>query len=220
MKLKESKIYTIVFTFVITFIFVFILAYANHITRDQVKKNSELFQIRAILKSMHIFTTNDDQAYSVYQDQVQKLTITNDRYTNETLFIYDNGTTKTYSIIFTGDALWGTITGVLSVDKAVDKTIGLSFIDQNETPGLGARIVEDWFLNQFSNKTVLQTNSEGVPIRALTIILGRSDRMGNPNKDDYQVDGISGASITSAGVQKAVNKTLPKLYDLIQGVQQ
>lgn len=218
MKIKESPVYTIVFTFIITFVLVFALAYANHQTRDLVKKNEELFQIKAILQSMQIESTNSEQAYQLFQEQVRKLVVTQGNLTNQSIYVWGQGEQQVYAMIFSGDALWGSITGVLTVNAAVDRIIGLSFIEQNETPGLGARITEEWFLGQFAGELTLNTNAQDQLWRGITMKLGRSDRMGDPDKSNREVDGISGASITSVSVAKAVNKTLPVLYQLIQGV--
>ncbi len=215
MKFKETKLYTVLFTFIITFIFVFILAYANNMTEDQVKKNQELFQITAILDAMQVDYTNGDQAYEIYKADITALNITNERYTNVTIYSWGTGSDKKYAFVFTGDALWGSITGVICVDSSVTRTVGLSFIDQNETPGLGGRITESWFLDQWAGENMIQTNAEGNVIRKISVKPGRTDRLGDSNKNNAEVDGISGASLTSAGVDKAVNKSLPVLADLI-----
>ena len=72
----------------------------------------------------------------------------------------------------------------------------LLFYQQNETPMLGARVEDPDWLRQWPGKKVL--NDDAQP--ALKVVQQRSG-----DADEYTVDGISGATMTSNGVEKGIN---------------
>ena len=59
-----------------------------------------------------------------------------------------------YAKQFNGLGLWGKIDAVISFNEDISKIKGFGVISQEETPGLGARIEEDWFKNQFVNQSI------------------------------------------------------------------
>ena len=84
-----------------------------------------------------------------------------------------------------GRGLWGPIRGFVSLEPDWDTIRGVTFHDHNETPGLGAEISHDSFLDQFRGKRL--TDEDGKP--ALQVVSSGAD-------GPWQVDGISGATIT------------------------
>lgn len=198
MKLQENKIYTIIFTFLITFVFVFILAFVNSVTAEKVDKNFELFKIKAILSAMDIDFTTNDKAYAIFTGQVKA-----ESYQNNEIYFYGDGEDIKYAIIFSGDGLWGVITGVLAVNHDYSRIVGLDFISQQETPGLGGRIAEEWFKKQFRNEIIKNDRIE--------IISGKGGQ-GNYIADN-KVDAISGATITSDSLGNIINKYLPVIKE-------
>lgn len=69
---------------------------------------------------------------------------------------------------------------------------GITYYDQGETPGLGGEVENPAWRKQFIGKKVL--DDSGMP--ALKVVKG-----GARQGDDYAVDGLSGATLTSNGVQ-------------------
>lgn len=72
----------------------------------------------------------------------------------------------------------------------------LYYYEQNETPLLGARVEDPLWLRQWPGKKVL--NDESQP--ALKVV----QESAGPH-DDYTVDGITGATMTSSSVEKSIN---------------
>lgn len=72
----------------------------------------------------------------------------------------------------------------------------LYYYQQRETPFLGARVKDENWRQQWPGKKVADDN--GAP--ALKIVQEKSE-----NNDEYTVDGISGATLTSTGVEKSIN---------------
>jgi len=86
-----------------------------------------------------------------------------------------------------GSGLWGEI--IAHIGFKTDGSIsGISFIKQSETPGLGARIDEIWFKEQFRGKTA--------PLKFVPE--GKSS-----SNDEF--DAITGATVTTTAVKNMVN---------------
>ena len=99
-----------------------------------------------------------------------------------------------------GKGLWGPIWGyvVLSEDKTTIK--GVSFAHKSETPGLGAKITEEEFANAFIGKKLYDQNGMFTSVRVV-----KKGQEGNIRKEN-RVDAISGATITSRGVDEMMGK--------------
>ena len=72
-------------------------------------------------------------------------------------------------------------------------------LDQQETPGLGGRIGEAWFTDQFKGEKV---GSDG------KVTVAQGSGKGDPDKENSKADAITGASRTSDFVQALVAKAL------------
>jgi Na+-transporting NADH:ubiquinone oxidoreductase subunit C len=95
-----------------------------------------------------------------------------------------------------GKGLWGPIWGyaVISADGQTLK--GVSFDHKSETPGLGAKIAEEEFRKAFKGKKLYDRDGNFVSVRVLKP--GTNGDVAEENR----VDAISGATITSRGVNE------------------
>lgn len=98
---------------------------------------------------------------------------------------------KKYIIPMNGTGLWGPIWGYLSVEGNGSTVYGSEFGHAGETPGLGAEIVYPHFRNQFNGKELIK-NGE---FKSIAVV-----KPGQTNSERDYVDGISGGTITSKGV--------------------
>jgi Na+-transporting NADH:ubiquinone oxidoreductase subunit C len=106
-------------------------------------------------------------------------------------YIY-NGTPRQAVIITSGNGLWSVIE-LMIVVNIDEQTLGqLRVLSHGETPGLGGRIEESWFLDQFIDLDV----SQGLKVM--------KEKSGTPG----EVDGVTGASHTSRSVEKIINDAL------------
>ena len=93
-----------------------------------------------------------------------------------------------------GQGLWGTIHAMVGVNPDNGLITGVSFVEHNETPGLGARISEPWFEQQFSGKAgPFKVVPEGTRSQA---------------KDE--MDAVTGATVTTTAVRDMLNKLMEK----------
>jgi Na+-transporting NADH:ubiquinone oxidoreductase subunit C len=96
--------------------------------------------------------------------------------------------------------------------KSDYKTVyGAAFAHKAETPGLGAEINTPIFEKPFEGKKIVNDNGDFVSIQV---------KKGGAEKGNlYQVDGITGGTITSDGVAVMLDKTLKVYSDYFQSTQ-
>lgn len=196
---KESRLYTIIFSFLITFVFVLSLALLNASTIQKVQNNERLLKIKAILKAFGIEYDHDQEALLIFEKYVKI-----NKLNNIDLYTY-YGTKTFYGIVFNGSGLWSNISGFLAVDENVERIIGIEFISQAETPGLGGRIEEDWFKKQFRFERLHDGS-----------VKMRIGGIGDFDTENGIVDAITGATSTSKAVEKIINEHLVILRNLLE----
>lgn len=98
-----------------------------------------------------------------------------------------------------GYGLWSTMYGLLALAGDGRTITGITFYEHAETPGLGDAIVDSGWQASFVDK--LAYDDEGQP--RITVIKG-SVKPESPEAR-YQVDGISGATLTSNGVTRLLH---------------
>jgi Na+-transporting NADH:ubiquinone oxidoreductase subunit C len=107
---------------------------------------------------------------------------------------YENEDLNAIILPVRGYGLWGTMKGYLALRPDFKTIIGLEFFDHKETPGLGGEIDNPKWKAIWKGKEVFSNSGEVV----ISVIKGSVDKSSNQSK--YQVDGLSGATITSNGV--------------------
>jgi Na+-transporting NADH:ubiquinone oxidoreductase subunit C len=98
-----------------------------------------------------------------------------------------------------GMGLWGTLFGFLALESDLNTVAGLAFYEHRETPGLGGEVDNPNWKSLWPGKRVFAQDGS----IAINIIKG-SVNPDNP-KADYQVDGLSGATLTSNGVDNLLH---------------
>jgi len=112
-----------------------------------------------------------------------------------------------YGIEMQGRGLWGPISGYLAIAPDGETVSGATFFAPQETPGLGYQITSAEFGARWYGKKVY---ANGVPTR-IRVVKGDPERVCGDQA--YQcVDGISGATLTSRGVDAMVDEAL-KTYE-------
>jgi len=102
-----------------------------------------------------------------------------------------DGKTEGYIVESMGRGYSSYIKMLVAVDE--DNTVtGLDILDQKETPGLGNQVEEDWFKKRFVGKT----------LDTLVIV---------KHETDTEVQAISGATISSRGVNKGVRAAVEEI---------
>ncbi len=104
-----------------------------------------------------------------------------------------------------GYGLWSTLYGFLALEGDLNTVVGLGFYSHAETPGLGGEVDNPNWKALWPGKKVYP---EGSMEPALGLIKGNVDPA-SPNAM-HQVDGLSGATLTSNGVTNLVHFWLGK----------
>lgn len=103
---------------------------------------------------------------------------------------------KTDSIVLPvfGNGLWSTMYGFIGINADGKTVRGLTFYDQKETPGLGGEVDNPLWKKQWKGKLIYDEQNK----LKLKVLKGKSDS--SKLSAIYEIDGISGASMTTAGV--------------------
>ena len=97
-----------------------------------------------------------------------------------------------------GYGLWGILYGYLAISSDLNTIVGLEFYQHKETPGLGAEVDNPKWKALWRGKKIYDENGEIL----IKVMKGKVD---NTNEmSTYQVDGLSGATLTSNGVSNTV----------------
>lgn len=110
----------------------------------------------------------------------------------------DNGEISKVVIMVYGKGLWSTLYGFLSV-KSDGRTVqGLTFYQHGETPGLGGKVDNEDWKQQWNGKKLYGQSGDVL----ISVIKGDVD----PADEDaeYKVDGLSGATMTTNGVDNLI----------------
>jgi Na+-transporting NADH:ubiquinone oxidoreductase subunit C len=184
--LKNGYIYTICFMLALTIILGTGLALANDFFNPLILSNRDLAEKKAVLYAFALDTTGSP---SEIEDRFTKSIQAVDRDGLRTYVRLDStGIADAFAVPFSGPGLWGTIKGYLAVSKDRQKILGIVFTEQNETPGLGGRIDEAAFKEQFRD----------LPITA-------GEKLAYGAEGGGKLDAIAGATQSSRAVLQIVN---------------
>lgn len=92
-----------------------------------------------------------------------------------------------------GYGLWSTLYGFIALEADANTIAGLGFYEHGETPGLGGEVDNPRWKSQWPGKQVYREGDVEIALKK-----GAVDRS-SPDAQ-WQVDGLSGATLTSRGV--------------------
>ena len=122
----------------------------------------------------------------------------------------DDGSVK-YVLPVYGAGLWGPIWGYVAVNDDGNTIYGANFSHEGETPGLGARIADQDFQNEFVDKHLfLDGEYKGV------VVLKKGQKSQNGAE---QIDALTGATITSLGVSAMLADCLAPYQGFLKKLQ-
>ncbi len=235
MKLNtNSNTYTIVYASVVVIVVAFLLAFVSQVLEGPSKANERIDKKKQILSALNIRGLDNAQVENEYGKVVTADAIINhsgeivkagtakdeDGFTldsknidSDHLPIYIcqvNGVTK-YVIPLSGKGLWGAIWGYIALNEDGNTVYGAYFGHQSETAGLGARISDLDFQEQFKGKKVMNDNGSV----ALKVV-----KKGQAKETDFECDGISGATLTMNGVSAMLSECITQYKAFLASKQQ
>ena len=223
----NGNAYTIIYAAVMVVIVAFLLAFVASALKPTQDANVAKDKKSQILAALNIRDIEDvegkyaevikkDAIYGADASQgvksenggfaVETKNITPD---NRPLYIAEvDGETKMI-VPVKGAGLWGGLWGYIAVNADGQTVYGTYFSHESETAGLGARIAEQWFQESFKGKKIFAEGSDEV---ALSVI--KKGKEGTLSPDNY-VDGVTGATLTSNGVNDMIKSGLEQYKDIL-----
>jgi Na+-transporting NADH:ubiquinone oxidoreductase subunit C len=192
------------FIFIVALFFAGLTAGVNSALRSRIELNQEAGYSRKLLQALQIQLPKDVSAGRIREIEAQKLV--KDRIEGRMVYaeIGESGQPVKYAFPISGKGFWGNIYGILAFDRDINEIEGIVFTSHNETPGLGARIEEEWFRKQFRGLEVQDGNKRGKKI-----VISKAD-----SSKDNQVDAITGATMTSNLLQILLNNEIESILAL------
>lgn len=211
-------------------------------TKAGAERNEAIFNKRAILLSVENYlgekTVNqlsDDEVASIFENQVEQVVLNmegeeldniqaedidmaKERKKPEAerrlpLYIFTDNETgeKFYILSVRGNGLWDEIWGNIALESDMETIAGAAFDHQGETPGLGAEIKDNAsFRKQFEGKKIYDEDGD------YTAVVVRKNGARN---DRYEVDGISGATVTCDGVTEMLKRGIKYYQPYLEKVE-
>ena len=195
--MKKTFWYPILFMSLLTAAFTFVLAFMEYSTAERVKSNQD-YELETKILYVFDIPVEDNSIEAVNNLFEEKISKNGDIYEYK-----ENGDLKAYAFPVDGSGLWGRIEGYVSISKDYNTILGLTFISQNETPGLGGRIGEEEYLSQFRELDV-SGSSKGEYV------------VYNPAPGG-NVDAIAGATLTSKSVANLMNVDIHRFIEERKG---
>lgn len=198
-----KNIKPIIFISVLSLACVLFLTFAYQFSKPIIVENEKMDGIKNVLNSFDIpfaslKTTQEVKA--LFEKNVEEQVVGSLKY-----FTYGQGADKKYCFPVIAKGLWGMIFGFISLESDLKTVFRVAFHKHQETPGLGARIDEGEFRDQFKGLSLYDdTGKFGI----LSL---------RPGKEKFKnsVDSISGATLTSDAVVKGINESLDKYIKVI-----
>jgi Na+-transporting NADH:ubiquinone oxidoreductase subunit C len=187
--MKDKPFYPVVYMFIVTAFFSSIVIGVARFTQDRVDANKQIAFERAVLQACDQLA--DRSAVAVHETFLQII-----RQADEYQVLGEDGQVAGFVIPIEGKGFWASIKGVLGVERDRRTITGISFYEQNETPGLGGRITEDEFREQFVGKHL------GDGDKAIEIVPVSAELA------DGQVHAITGATQTCSRLEKLINDSV------------
>lgn len=219
--------YTFMFSAIMVVVVAALLSFAATSLKPYQDENVRQEKMQNILNSIDI-NVSREEASRIYDDYIKTEIVFVDNQINEEaaafsidlakemrrpvaernlpLYIAEKEGENYFIIPLQGNGLWGPIWGYLALEKDLNTVYGAVFDHQGETPGLGAEINTTDFSSQFSGKKIKDANGNFV-----SIDVRKGDATGNS-----QVDGISGGTITSDGVELMLRNSIEPYLDFIE----
>jgi len=185
----KRRIFPVVFMLLVTLVFISVTTVIYTFSKDKIRLNEALRLRSAVLYAAGVTLPDDPQAIEdLYTESVEAVEDPSGEIRYYIVRGDDTSAAESYVVVTHGPGLWGDITVAIGYNKTGGRISGVEIIDQNETPGLGGRIGEEWFKEQFRGKRYpLSTVAEGAPA------------------DDNEFQAITGATYSSEAIMNILN---------------
>jgi Na+-transporting NADH:ubiquinone oxidoreductase subunit C len=195
----RERILMVVFVLVMGTILTGALVGVNRLTTPAIARNEEIRLKRNVLKALDMVVGESEaEVLAVFERQVEIRTLSGRTF-------YVSRASGDLAFEYVGSGLWGPIRGAVAVDPVFERIRGVTVFHQEETPGLGSRITERGYLDEFRGKPfrggLVLASPRGNATSAAQSGAAREDQ-------PAQIDAITGATMTSAAFVRLLTDNL------------
>jgi Na+-transporting NADH:ubiquinone oxidoreductase subunit C len=195
-----KRVLSVVYMFLITLFFASLVSAVKLMNDKRIERNQTIKLQSIILRVLQIPAPEQmpEQALSrLFADRVKEIDVQ-----GKTLYVgyeADGRTIRGYALPVGGPGFWGPIQGMVGIAPDAAKVLGIAFIKHSETPGLGGRITESWFTDQFEDLPLFPIEGE----RNIFYL-----KPEGTSRAANELDAITGATNTSSAVETFMNREL------------
>lgn len=188
----KDKVWMVALLIITAFVSAGMLAVINIKTAPIVRKNNEIALKTSVLDVFGI-EYNVAEVEPIFDKKVEIITLKDAVYYSMKSDTGKTNSNDSSSIAFQieGPGFWGPIRALIAIQNDMNTIEGIKFLKHEETPGLGGRIDEVWFCEQFKGKK-LKPKLKKMPTKMA--------------KTENEFDAITGATQTSLCVGALINK--------------
>lgn len=200
----NSNAYIIIYSSILVIVVAFLLAFIFKALKPMQDANVALDQKKQILYSLNIRGLDGHEAEAKYAEVVKEEKTEN----GQTVYLCNVNGEDVCVFAMKGMGLWGGISGFVAIHDLDGPTVyGAYFNHESETAGLGAEIKDSQvWQEKFIGKKVFKDGNDDV---ALSVVKKVED-------PETQVDCVTGATLTSNGVNDMIHEGLKPLVQEMQ----
>ena len=200
--MKDRRVYTLCFSAILGTVCAFLLTLGGRLTAPRREANAKAEEVRNVLGVLGAGVPAQASAQELVEAFEQK--VEESSVGGLTVFTYgETGSDEAaVAVPLSGPGLWGPVKGYLALAADMTTILGITFHQQEETPGLGGEIASSWFCAQFVDKKI--RDASGRP--GLRILRGRGNAL-----SQNEVDGITGATMTCTKVEALLNEAIMRV---------
>tara|TARA_A200000113_G_scaffold127320_1_gene114598 strand:+ start:73 stop:813 length:741 start_codon:yes stop_codon:yes gene_type:complete len=235
---RDSNAYTFGFAAAMVVVVASVLAFTASSLKDLQQENVRKEKMQNILATIGIEIDRDGAEVLFNEYITSQLALRNDGTVDESvdpfsgiklalelkkeptqqrfpLYLADVEGASYYIIPLRGAGLWDAIWGYIALESDRNTIKGAVFDHKAETAGLGAEITQQWFMDRFVGEKVFGNDGKLVGISVSKTNNDPKDL----DKNDHEVDAISGATITGDGVSDMIIERLTHYQPYLEQTQ-
>ncbi|MEC8256657.1 MAG: NADH:ubiquinone reductase (Na(+)-transporting) subunit C [Bacteroidota bacterium] len=235
---RDSNAYTFGFAAAMVVVVASVLAFTASSLKDLQQENVRKEKMQNILATIGIEIDRDGAEVLFNKYITSQLALRNDGTVDESvdpfsgiklalelkkeptqqrfpLYLADVEGASYYIIPLRGAGLWDAIWGYIALESDRNTIKGAVFDHKAETAGLGAEITQQWFMDRFVGEKVFDNDGKLVGISVSKTNNDPKDL----DKNDHEVDAISGATITGDGVSEMIIERLTHYQPYLEQMQ-
>ncbi len=203
---KKSPTYILLFMAAICIVCGTGVAIVNYATQDLLARNEALHRNRVLCRAFMLDVAGTStEAYQQAVDANLQAFEAGEGAAQRQVYKQITPGKESFGFVFSGIGFWDRITGIIVLTPDLREVLNIQFLEQKETPGLGARIEEPWFTDQFKGLLLNWSDPQG-----RRVVIGASP---DPNARN-RVDAITGATQTSLALMRFMNEELDRIRAL------